>query len=125
MTPPRGVGDAAPLQHNPQGFSLPQTSVAAWGQAGYAVVGISPDSPETLARFAERQSLPFPLLSDTDHSVMEAWGVWGEKKNYGRVYVGVIRSTIVVGTDATVRLAQYNVKATGHVARLRRDLAID
>ena len=100
-------------------------SLAAWGQAGYAVVGISPDSPETLARFAERQSLPFPLLSDTDHSVMEAWGVWGEKKNYGRVYVGVILSTIVVGTDATVRLAQYNVKATGHVARLRRDLAID
>lgn len=100
-------------------------SLAAWEQAGYAVVGISPDKPQALTRFAEKQSLPFPLLSDPDHAVMEAWGAWGEKKNYGRTVTGVIRSTVVVGTDGTVRLARYNVKATGHVGRLRAALGLD
>ena len=98
--------------------------LAAWAAAGYAVVGISPDSPRALANFARKQSLPFPLLSDPEHRVMEGWGAWGEKKNYGRTYTGVIRSTVVVGSDGTVRLARYNVRATGHVARLRKELGM-
>lgn len=100
-------------------------SLAAWKAAGYEVVGISPDKPQALSRFADRQALPFPLLSDPDHTVMEAWGAWGEKKNYGRTVTGVIRSTVVVAKDGTVRLAQYNVKATGHVGRLRAALGLD
>ncbi|QPL04797.1 MULTISPECIES: thioredoxin-dependent thiol peroxidase [Actinomyces] len=100
-------------------------SLAAWRAAGYEVVGISPDSQAALARFAEKESLPFPLLSDPDHVVMEAWGAWGEKKNYGRVVTGVIRSTVVVDVEGTVTLASYNVKATGHVERLRTQLAVD
>ncbi|RJF42584.1 thioredoxin-dependent thiol peroxidase [Actinomyces sp. 2119] len=100
-------------------------SVESLGSAGYQVVGISPDSPATQARFSERHSLPFPLLSDVDHSVMEAWGAWGEKKNYGRTYTGVIRSTVVVAPDGSVVLARYNVRATGHVARLRAELGLD
>jgi hypothetical protein len=78
-----------------------------------------------LERFTEKQSLTFPLASDPEHHILEAYGVWGEKKNYGRTYVGIIRSTVVVAPDGTVALAQYNVKATGHVARLRKALGID
>ena len=100
-------------------------SLASLTSHGYAVVGISPDEPAKLAAFVEDEQLTFPLLSDPDHEVLEAWGAWGEKKNYGKTYVGVIRSTVVVAPDGTVALAQYNVKATGHVAKLRRDLAID
>mgnify|MGYP001672745272 CR=1 FL=1 len=85
-------------------------------------VGISPDPESAQAKFSSRHNLPFPLLSDADHAVMEAWGVWGEKKNYGKVYTGVIRSTVVVAPDGTVALAQYNVRATGHVKRLRAAL---
>ncbi|MGN6090422.1 MAG: peroxiredoxin, partial [Actinomycetales bacterium] len=88
-------------------------------------VGISPDGPEALQKFAERDGLTFPLLSDPEHRVLEEWGAWGEKKNYGKTYVGVIRSTIVVAADGTVEKAMYNVKATGHVAKLRRELGID
>jgi len=90
-----------------------------------AVVCVPIDSPRALANFARKQSLPFPLLSDPEHRVMEEWGAWGEKKNYGRTYTGVIRSTVVVDSDGTVRLARYNVRATGHVARLRKELGID
>ncbi|MDU5427988.1 peroxiredoxin [Actinomyces urogenitalis] len=100
-------------------------SLAAWEQAGYGVVGVSPDSQAAIARFAATQSLPFPLLSDPDHSVMEAWGAWGEKKSYGRTLTGVIRSTVVVGKDGAVKLAKYNVKATGQVERLRKELGLD
>ena len=100
-------------------------SLEALKAAGYAVVGISPDPESAQAKFSNRHDLPFPLLSDTDHAVMEAWGVWGEKKNYGKVYTGVIRSTVVVGPDGTVTLAQYNVRATGHVKRLRAALGVD
>lgn len=89
---------------------------------GVAVVGISPDSPAKLARFAKNHDLTFPLLSDEDKAVMTAWGAFGEKKNYGKVVQGVIRSTVLVEADGTVGLAKYNVKATGHVARLLRDL---
>ena len=100
-------------------------SLAELKAAGYTVVGISPDPASAQAKFSNRHDLPFPLLSDTDHAVMEAWGVWGEKKNYGKVYTGVIRSTVVVGPDGTVALAQYNVRATGHVKRLRAALGVD
>ena len=100
-------------------------SLEALKAAGYAVVGISPDPQSAQAKFSDRHDLPFPLLSDVDHAVMEAWGVWGEKKNYGKVYTGVIRSTVVVGPDSTVTLAQYNVRATGHVKRLRAALGVD
>ena len=100
-------------------------SLEALKAAGYAVVGVSPDPESAQAKFSNRHNLPFPLLSDTDHAVMEAWGVWGEKKNYGRVYTGVIRSTVVVAPDGSVVLAQYNVRATGHVKRLRAALGVD
>ena len=100
-------------------------SLEALKAAGYAVVGISPDPESAQAKFSNRHNLPFPLLSDSDHTVMEAWGVWGEKKNYGKVYTGVIRSTVVVAPDGTVALAQYNVRATGHVKRLRAALGVD
>lgn len=100
-------------------------SLAALQGAGYEVVGISPDPVEKLARFAAAEGLSFPLLSDPDHTVAEAYGAWGEKKNYGRSYEGLIRSTVVVGPDGKVMLAQYNVRATGHVAKLRRDLKLD
>jgi peroxiredoxin Q/BCP len=93
-------------------------------QQGYTVLGVSPDKPEKLAKFAERDQLTFPLLSDPDHEVLERWGAWGEKQNYGKTYVGVIRSTVVVAPDGTVELAKYNVKAKGHVASLRKALGI-
>ena len=92
--------------------------------SGYEVLGISPDKPEKLARFRERDHLTITLLSDADRSVMTSYGAFGEKKLYGKLVEGVIRSTIVVGEDGTVELAQYNVKATGHVAKLRRDLSL-
>ena len=92
--------------------------------AGYAVVGISPDKPEKLARFRERDALAIPLLSDPDKSVMKAYGAFGEKKMYGKVVEGVIRSTFVIDEQGKVEVAQYNVKATGHVAKLERDLGV-
>ena len=92
---------------------------------GYEVVGISPDKPAKLAKFRERDSLTITLLSDPDKSVMKAYGAFGEKKLYGKVVEGVIRSTIVVDEDGKVFLAQYNVKATGHVAKLRKDLQLN
>jgi peroxiredoxin Q/BCP len=90
---------------------------------GYTVLGISPDKPEKLAKFRERDGLTITLLSDPDRSVLEAWGAYGEKKLYGKVVEGVIRSTFVVDAG-TIALAQYNVKATGHVAKLRKDLGL-
>ncbi|MCC2334634.1 thioredoxin-dependent thiol peroxidase [Cellulomonas wangsupingiae] len=100
-------------------------SLASLTSAGYAVLGVSPDPVDKLVAFAEAEALTFPLLSDPDHETLEAWGAWGEKTNYGRTYTGVIRSTVVVDPDGRVALAQYNVRATGHVAKLRRDLGID
>ncbi|WP_426996165.1 thioredoxin-dependent thiol peroxidase [Pseudarthrobacter sp. N5] len=100
-------------------------TLASLQSAGYDVLGISPDPVLKLAAFVEEEGLTFPLLSDEDHAVAESYGAWGEKKNYGRTYQGLIRSTIVVGADGTVAVAQYNVRATGHVAKLRRDLLLD
>jgi peroxiredoxin Q/BCP len=91
---------------------------------GYEVLGISPDKPEKLARFRERDGLTLTLLSDQDKAVMDAWGAFGEKKMYGKVVQGVIRSTFVVDEEGRIEVAQYNVKATGHVAKLRRELGI-
>ena len=93
--------------------------------AGYEVLGISPDKPEKLAKFRERDALSIPLLSDGDKTVMKQWGAFGEKKLYGKTVEGVIRSTVVVDEDGAVSHAWYNVKATGHVAKLRRDLGLD
>ena len=90
--------------------------------AGTAVLGISPDKPEKLAKFRDKEKLTFPLLSDPDHAVEKAYGVYGEKMMYGKKSVGVIRSTFVIDADGTVAQALYGVKATGHVDRLLRDL---
>jgi thioredoxin-dependent peroxiredoxin len=92
---------------------------------GYDVLGISPDSPAKLAKFRERDGLTITLLSDADKAVMNAYGAFGEKKLYGKTVQGVIRSTFVVDEDGTLTQAQYNVKASGHVAKLRRDLGLD
>lgn len=100
-------------------------NLASLSSHGYQVVGISPDPVEALAKFADKQELPFPLLSDSDHAVAEAYGAWGEKKNYGKTYVGLIRSTFLIDAEGIIQLAQYNVRAKGHVAKLRRDLGID
>jgi thioredoxin-dependent peroxiredoxin len=100
-------------------------SLASLRSEGYEVLGISPDAPAKLAKFRERDSLSITLLSDADRSVMTAYGAFGEKKLYGKLVQGVIRSTFVVDEDGLLSLAQYNVKATGHVAKLRRDLGID
>ena len=92
--------------------------------AGLDVIGISPDKPAKLAKFRDTEGLTFPLLSDPDKSVLTAWGAFGEKKMYGKTVQGVIRSTFVVDENGTIEVAQYNVKATGHVAKLRRDLSV-
>jgi peroxiredoxin Q/BCP len=92
--------------------------------AGLAVVGLSPDKPAKLTTFRDTERLTFPLLSDPDKSVLTAYGVYGEKQLYGKTVVGVIRSTFVIAPDGTIERAMYNVKATGHVAKLRRDLGV-
>ncbi|MEV1296081.1 thioredoxin-dependent thiol peroxidase [Pseudonocardia sp. NPDC049635] len=89
--------------------------------AGIDVIGISPDKPEKLAKFRDAQGLTFPLLSDPDRTVLTAWGAFGEKTMYGKTVTGVIRSTFLVGEDGTIEDAKYNVRATGHVAKLRKD----
>ena len=95
-----------------------------FSDAGFAVVGISPDKPEKLAKFRDAEQLTFPLLSDPERKVLEAYGAYGEKLMYGKKVTGVIRSTFVVGPDGKLEAAQYAVKATGHVAKLRRDLGL-
>ncbi|MEO8815059.1 MAG: thioredoxin-dependent thiol peroxidase [Mycobacterium sp.] len=91
---------------------------------GLDVVGISPDPPAKLAKFRDNEALTFPLLSDPDRTVLTAWGTYGEKKLYGKTVQGVIRSTFVVDEHGKIAVAQYNVRATGHVAKLRRDLTV-
>jgi thioredoxin-dependent peroxiredoxin len=99
-------------------------SLSSLQAAGYDVLGISPNTPDKLAKFRQRDGLTITLLSDADKSVMQAYGAYGEKKLYGKLVEGVIRSTFVVDEDGKLALAQYNVKATGHVAKLRRDLGL-
>jgi peroxiredoxin Q/BCP len=99
-------------------------SLAELNGAGIEVIGISPDKPEKLAKFTDRDQLTFPLLSDPDKKVLIEWGAYGEKKLYGKTVQGVIRSTFVVDEKGKIETAQYNVKATGHVAKLRRDISV-
>ena len=87
-------------------------------------VGISPDSPAKIAKFRDNESLTFPLLSDPDRSVLSAYGAYGEKSMYGKKVIGVIRSTFVIDENGRILEALYNVRATGHVAKLRQDLAV-
>jgi thioredoxin-dependent peroxiredoxin len=100
-------------------------SLSSLQAQGYDVLGISPDSPAKLAKFREKDGLTITLLSDADRAVLNAYGAFGEKKLYGKTVTGVLRSTFVVDEEGKIALAQYNVKATGHVAKLRRDLGID
>jgi peroxiredoxin Q/BCP len=99
-------------------------SLSSLSAAGLTVLGISPDGPAKLAKFRDKEGLNFPLLSDQDRTVIEAYGAYGEKMLYGKKSVGVIRSTFVVGPDGKLEQAQYGVKATGHVARLRKELGV-
>ena len=99
-------------------------NLAELSGAGVDVLGISPDKPAKLATFRDAQQLTFPLLSDPDRAVLTAWGAFGEKNNYGRVVQGVIRSTFLVDPDGTIAGAWYNVRATGHVAKLRAELSV-
>jgi thioredoxin-dependent peroxiredoxin len=92
--------------------------------AGYEVLGVSPDAPEKLAKFREHDHLTITLLSDPDRQALDAYGAYGEKQLYGKTVEGVIRSTFVVDEEGLIQLAQYNVKATGHVAKLRKDLGL-
>jgi peroxiredoxin Q/BCP len=100
-------------------------SLASLQGAGISVVGISPDSPAKLAQFRDRDAITFPLLSDEDLTVLKAYGAYGEKKLYGKTVTGVLRSTFVVDENGVLEKAWYNVRATGHVAKLRRELGID
>lgn len=96
----------------------------ALASAGYDVIGVSPDKPEKLAKFREKEDLKVTLVGDPSKETLAAYGAFGEKKLYGKTVTGVIRSTVVVGEDGTVEHAFYNVKATGHVAKIMRDLGI-
>lgn len=96
----------------------------SFASAGVRVVGVSKDDPDKLKRFAERDSLNFPLLSDTDLAVQQAYGAWGEKSLYGKTVTGTIRSTFVIDEDGRIATPMYNVKATGHVARVRKELGL-
>ena len=99
-------------------------NIAEFAAAGFTVLGVSPDKPEKLAQFREQESLTFTLLGDPDKDTLRAYGAFGEKKNYGRVVQGVIRSTVIVGTDGKVTKAFHNVKATGHVDRIKKELGV-
>jgi len=90
----------------------------AFADAGYSIVGVSPDKPEKLAKFRAEYALPFALLSDPDHEIAEAYGAWGTKTNYGKEYEGIIRSTITVDPDGNIADAWYNVRAKGHAERV-------
>ena len=124
------VGDKILIYFYPKAFTPGCTTEScdfrdrhqSFYKAGYEIVGVSPDPVDKLEAFRKKHDLPFPLLSDEDHSMAEAYGAWGIKKNYGREYEGIIRSTIVLDEDSRVEHAWYNVKATGHVERLVRDL---
>jgi peroxiredoxin Q/BCP len=99
-------------------------SLAELNGAGLDVLGVSPDKPAKLAKFRDKEGLTFPLLSDADKDVLNAWGTFGEKQMYGKTVTGVIRSTFVVDPEGKIEVAQYNVRATGHVAKLRKDLSV-
>ncbi len=99
-------------------------NLAELNGAGIDVLGVSPDKPAKLAKFRDNEGLTFPLLSDADRGVLTAWGAFGEKQMYGKTVTGVIRSTFLVDPHGKIGVAQYNVRATGHVAKLLKDLAV-
>jgi peroxiredoxin Q/BCP len=99
-------------------------NLALLADAGYDVIGISPDKPEKLASFREKEHLKVTLLADPDKQVLETYGAFGEKTLYGKKVTGVIRSTVIVDEQGTVERALYNVKATGHVAKIIKDLGV-
>jgi thioredoxin-dependent peroxiredoxin len=99
-------------------------NLAELNDAGFVVLGISPDKPAKLAKFAAAEGLNFPLLSDESREVLSTWGAYGEKQSYGRTITGVIRSTFIVDPDGKIAKAMYNVRATGHVAKLRKDMNV-
>ena len=99
-------------------------NLGSLASAGYQILGISKDTPEKLKKFQERDQLTFPLLSDTDLAVHTGYGAWGEKNLYGKIVTGVLRSTFVIDESGRIELALYNVKATGHVASLRKKLGL-
>jgi peroxiredoxin Q/BCP len=99
-------------------------NLAELNDAGFTVLGISPDKPAKLAKFVADEGLTFPLLSDEKREVLSEWGAYGEKQSYGKTITGVIRSTFIVDPDGKIAKALYNVKATGHVAKLRKDLGV-
>jgi peroxiredoxin Q/BCP len=99
-------------------------NIASLRGAGYEVLGVSPDKQAKQKKFAEEERVPFPLLCDPERTVLEAYGAYGEKQLYGKTVVGVIRSTFVIDENGAVEKAMYNVKATGHVAKLRKDLGL-
>ncbi len=99
-------------------------SLASLQGSGYEVLGISPDAPEALAHFTGDYALTFPLLSDQDHAVALAYGAWGEKLIRGEITEGIVRSTVVLDPEGNVKLAQYKVKAEGHVAALKDQLGL-
>jgi peroxiredoxin Q/BCP len=99
-------------------------NLSSLASAGYAVLGVSPDPVEKLVKFRDEEGLTFPLLADPEREVLSAYGAWGEKKLYGKTVTGVIRSTFVVDEEGRIERAMYNVKATGHVAKLRKDLGV-
>ncbi|MEO7196749.1 MAG: thioredoxin-dependent thiol peroxidase [Pseudonocardiaceae bacterium] len=99
-------------------------NLAELDTAGFAVLGISPDPAAKLAKFRDAEGLTFPLLSDVDRQVLTAYGAYGEKQMYGRTVTGVIRSTFVIDPQGRIERALYNVRATGHVAKLRKDLGV-
>ncbi|PZS11130.1 MAG: thioredoxin-dependent thiol peroxidase [Acidimicrobiales bacterium] len=100
-------------------------SLDSLAEGGYHVIGLSPDSPEKLAQFRAKEQITFPLLSDPDKTTLRAYGAYGEKNSYGRISMGVIRSTFVIDADGKTIHAMYNVKATGHVAKLRKTLGVE
>lgn len=99
-------------------------NLALLAREGFTVIGLSPDEPERLAAFAKAEKLPFTLLSDPDHAYLERIGAWGPKQLYGKTVIGVIRTTLVMDGRGKVEKALYNVKATGHVAKLMRELGL-
>jgi thioredoxin-dependent peroxiredoxin len=99
-------------------------NLAALNDAGIDVLGVSPDKPAKLVKFRDAEGLTFPLLSDPSKETLQAWGAFGEKTMYGKTVTGVIRSTFLVSEEGTIEAALYNVRATGHVAKLRKDLKI-
>ncbi|QTF71926.1 thioredoxin-dependent thiol peroxidase [Arthrobacter woluwensis] len=99
-------------------------NLARFGTEGYTVLGISPDPVDKLAAWDQREHFGYTMLADEGHLVADRYAVWGEKLNYGKPYQGIIRSTFVIDEDGNVAVAQYNVRAKGHVAKLRRDLKL-